>query len=420
VAALPLPVLRDTSAIVKGGLAKAMVRPAAIGGAAVMAATVNKTVVVALVAAALGVGLTLVVQSRSAREGRVSEAAPPPGVVADEIAKRDAEIASLRKQLVEAGRRRDAERREGANPPDTQHATDVAKTAAPALPGLDAISWDRVSAALLRSAKAVRSHESPDAEALGELFKLLQQLESMKDQLGGGSGNELLAHPEVEARLLGAIAKTLAPELTDKERESLQDEVRSAVVAAARDRPRDVAPLLRVDHDLSTSDRIRGILARHVGARLADSTEGLTFGVPGNPAYGRSYIVAATRADIVKAIMSYWTEAVKLDDSQSHAAERIAAEWAEAVLAIRERAVREFGEETARAAFTEAPKVASTDPLGATRRDPAFSARHRTIVEWVRTAQAKFEDEFFQTLSNEQRKEYEQEIPEVLLFSASG
>ncbi|MCE9634513.1 MAG: sigma-70 family RNA polymerase sigma factor, partial [Planctomycetes bacterium] len=62
VAALPLPVIRDASAIVKGAIAKATAVSAASGGVVVMATTTQKIAIVAIAAAALGVGGTLTVQ----------------------------------------------------------------------------------------------------------------------------------------------------------------------------------------------------------------------------------------------------------------------------------------------------------------------------------------------------------------------
>ena len=106
VAALPLPAVRDVSVLVKGALAKASVASAATGGVAVMATTTQKVAIAAAVAALLGVGGTLAVQHAMAPHTSTTASAAAADPRADEIAKRDAEIARLRTQLSEANRRR--------------------------------------------------------------------------------------------------------------------------------------------------------------------------------------------------------------------------------------------------------------------------------------------------------------------------
>jgi hypothetical protein len=125
VAALPLPAVRDVSALVKGALAKSAAASAAGGGTAVMATTTQKLAITAIFAAALGAGGTIAAQRLS------SPASPAPDVASadtshvDEIAKRDAEIARLRTQLADASRRRVSPR----NADETRH-----EAPAPAVP----------------------------------------------------------------------------------------------------------------------------------------------------------------------------------------------------------------------------------------------------------------------------------------------
>lgn len=116
VAVLPLPAARDVGALVKGAFAKAAVASTATGGAVLMATTTQKVAIAAVVAALLGIGGTLVVQ-RALAPGATPSEANVPDVRADEIAKRDAEIARLRTQLADAGRRRATAKSADETPP---------------------------------------------------------------------------------------------------------------------------------------------------------------------------------------------------------------------------------------------------------------------------------------------------------------
>jgi len=337
----------------------------------------------------------------SARMQQLAGAETQNGVLARNVATRDQEIRSLKEQLAAATR----QPAPVETPPAPRH-------------GLDAIEWDRAGAALLKSTKAMKGNDKPDAEAMGEIGKLLQALGSLKDELGGGSPNELLANPDVQSRLVGAIAKTLSPSISDDDRTLLQDEIRKAAETSRQTRPKDAAPLTRIDFDLAATDNVRSILARHVGDELAQTTDGLTIGAVGDLTYGRTYVAAPDRTAMVAAIMSYWTEAVHMDDSQLAPARQIAESWADAFMAVRDRAIREFGVETARAALTKPPEQGLADPLAATRSDPAFSARHKSIVGWVREVQAKYENAFYLSLRSEQKTVYGGTDPELLMFSA--
>jgi RNA polymerase sigma-70 factor (ECF subfamily) len=108
VAALPLPAVHDVSVLVKGAFTKAAVASAATGGAVVMATTTQKVAIAVVVAALLGVGGTLAVQHVMAPDSSTVDSAAAADPRADEIAKRDAEIARLRTQLSDSKRRRAA------------------------------------------------------------------------------------------------------------------------------------------------------------------------------------------------------------------------------------------------------------------------------------------------------------------------
>jgi RNA polymerase sigma factor (sigma-70 family) len=104
VAALPLPAVRDVAALVKGAFVKSTVASTAAEGATVMATTAQKVAIAAVVAALLAVGVTLAVQRTLAPDP--SSSASAADARADEIAKRDAEIARLRTQLADATKKR--------------------------------------------------------------------------------------------------------------------------------------------------------------------------------------------------------------------------------------------------------------------------------------------------------------------------
>jgi len=99
VAALPLPAVRDETALVKRALAKATVASSAAIGATAMATNMHTVVLTAAVAAALGVAGTLAAQRAS------DVRSTPPDDVAASPDARDVEIAKLRTKLAEAQRR---------------------------------------------------------------------------------------------------------------------------------------------------------------------------------------------------------------------------------------------------------------------------------------------------------------------------
>lgn len=113
VAALPLPAVRDESALVRRALTKATIASAAVKGATVMATNTLTVVLTATIAAALGVAGTLVAQ-RAVDDRSTPQAAD----VAAASDPRDAEIAKLRSRLDEAQRRGGSRRNAVESPRD--------------------------------------------------------------------------------------------------------------------------------------------------------------------------------------------------------------------------------------------------------------------------------------------------------------
>lgn len=231
VAAMPLPLVQDPSAVLKGAMAKATAVSAASGGVVVMATTAQKVVIVAIAAAALGIGGTLTVQRAADSADSADPADPVVGLVEP-----TREVKS---------RARDASRRGDAVPTaevDAMRAriAELEQSLAAAREKADDLDAMDPMAVLVYSRRPIAwkakklleiAEERPRWAAMGKVAQVLAEKE--------GSGREFLEALKTETDpavigMLGLLVRSSLDKTPAEDRRAFLDVLRTAPMAETR------------------------------------------------------------------------------------------------------------------------------------------------------------------------------------------
>ena len=281
-----------------------------------------------------------------------------------------------------------------AQPRDDEGTTPKARLEA----ALDRVDWAKAATGVLGAARTIREgRQVPDAETTAALSALFMALVEIGPLLGNLPPPEAIPHPEIQRRLVPALASALRKGLAPEDLESLGREAREI---AGRNWDRRSAPTTvsgRLRDDLRTEEEMRGALERRVGAEPMRSLDRAPLG-PLSLDMGEAHAEAlASSADLPAAMFALWRGAAR-SETEEKAAREEADRWSTEYLLVLDTAEREFGPDRVAAFLGGFAKGAGEEARAARASLAGYAAVERALWRRIVEAQARHEEALSATL----------------------